>query len=555
MKILKNLIASVLAVMLIFTMAMPVFAEGETNGTITIKNALPDTDYKIYKIFDLTLGSESEPQSYAYTYNTLTASHETDFLTALINDSPFDLVEIPTDSGIYEVTLKQGKKASDIMIFFKAQASNLKAVDNEGVWDESEKTFTFTDLEYAYYYVATESGAAMGIDTIAQDATIEEKSQRPGPVDGVYKAFVNENGDVILGDDGLPIDTNTANCGDVINYVLQIQTRNYSEGKRIMGYVVLDSLGKGLTDFKITKITVDDIIISETIVKTVDPENDQYGSATEIQILWVDDSMKDHIYEDGAILKIYCEATLTVEAMTGPIDQQSFGDYNKNKVKFSWVYDNGETEDGEEHKVATRTYAIGILKTSDKFLYGGPNLLPDEISGVEHLEGAEFELTYEDGNKVPLKEVEREYGVLWYVYDKEGTVTTIKNNSWGEIFIMGLDGDKTYILTETKAPPGYNLLKESKKITPEDFINEIDYGVYYSWDENGNILKSDGQQWPSNGAYFNKMCVPWHVINEAGIELPSTGGIGTTIFYVLGGLLVVCAGVFFITRRRMRTKR
>ena len=41
------------------------------------------------------------------------------------------------------------------------------------------------------------------------------------------------------------------------------------------------------------------------------------------------------------------------------------------------------------------------------------------------------------------------------------------------------------------------------------------------------------------------------VLNNAGAELPSTGGIGTTIFYVLGGVLVVCAGVLLITKRRM----
>ena len=39
--------------------------------------------------------------------------------------------------------------------------------------------------------------------------------------------------------------------------------------------------------------------------------------------------------------------------------------------------------------------------------------------------------------------------------------------------------------------------------------------------------------------------------NKSGAELPSTGGIGTTVFYVLGGLLVVCAGVLLITKRRM----
>ena len=51
----------------------------------------------------------------------------------------------------------------------------------------------------------------------------------------------------------------------------------------------------------------------------------------------------------------------------------------------------------------------------------------------------------------------------------------------------------------------------------------------------------------NNGQYSQTKSVE----NKSGAELPSTGGIGTTVFYVLGGLLVVCAGVLLITKRRM----
>ena len=559
MKIVKNIFASLLAVMLIFVMAVPVLAEGETDGSITITNALPETDYKIYKIFDVTIGSESEPQSYAYTYNTNIgkASHEEEFFTALSESSPFDLVESPTDSGIYEVTLKADMAASDIMIFLKAQADNLVALSNVGVRDDDAKTVTFSGLEYAYYYVATASGAALGIDTSSPDATIEEKSQRPGPVDGVYKVFVDDNGDVILGDDGLPLKTNTANCGDVIKYVLLLKTSNYCEGKRIFSYIATDSLGKGLTDFKVTSITVDDIPVSENFyfINSVDPENEQYGSAVEIDILWSNDSFNIQ-YREGAILKIYCEATLTEDARPGPFDDpsESRDDYNKNKVKFSWKYFNEAIEEGEEYKVTTRTYAIGILKTSDKVVYN-PND-ESEIMGVEHLKDVEFELTNTNGNKVPLKEVGEKGGYTdtWYVYDKEGSAI-IKSNAFGAIYIMGLAGDETYTLTETKALPGYNLLKESKTITPEDIKTSTRSSIEYSWDDNGKLINYIPGMDRFNGVYFTSMCFTLHVINAAGTELPSTGGIGTTIFYVVGGLLVASAGVFFISRKRMHERR
>ena len=564
MKILKNLLASVLVAMMIFTIAIPVLAEGETDGSITITNALPETDYKIYKIFDVTIGSETEPQSYAYTYKKVL--EKDDFLTALMsNDSPFDLMESVTGSGIYEVTLKdvlwESVAEADIMIFLKAQTDNLVALSNVGVRDDDAKTVTFSGLEYAYYYVATASGAALGIDTSSPDATIDEKSQRPGPVDGVYKVFVDDNGDVILGDDGLPQKSKTAYCGEVIKYVLQLQTWNYCEGKKITEFIAYDSLGKGFADFTITKVTLGGSPLSNDKYETeaADPLNIYFDkSAMKISIPWVDDD-ENFLYDDGAVLKIYCEATLTEEASTGPVDNDDYtfeGLRNNNRVKFSWLYNNGETEETEEYSVTTTTYAIGILKDSNTWIYDN-NF--DRV-GLEHLEGAEFELTYEkNGEKVPLKEVrvEDSYHIkTWYVYDIDGSAETtpvIKSNEHGGIYIMGLSGDETYILKETKAPPGYNLLKGEKIISLDDFNNGFRSDIFYCWDGEGNITKYlENSQY--GGIGLPGMSATWHVINEVGAELPSTGGMGTTIFYVVGGLLVIGATVFFITRKRMRER-
>ena len=83
--------------------------------------------------------------------------------------------------------------------------------------------------------------------------------------------------------------------------------------------------------------------------------------------------------------------------------------------------------------------------------------------------------------------------------------------------IFGLDKDSTYYLEETKSPEGYNLLDKEK---------EVALGTTTSID----------------------------VVNEAGSILPSTGGIGTTIFYIIGGVLVVGAGVVLVTRRRMNVQ-
>ena len=96
----------------------------------------------------------------------------------------------------------------------------------------------------------------------------------------------------------------------------------------------------------------------------------------------------------------------------------------------------------------------------------------------------------------------------------------------GKFTITGLDSD-TYYLEEIVAPAGYNLLKDPITVTV------------------GN-----------NGAvsYGNSSTGEVKVLNNTGTELPSTGGIGTTIFYVLGGVLMAGAFVLLVVRKRMRTE-
>ena len=106
----------------------------------------------------------------------------------------------------------------------------------------------------------------------------------------------------------------------------------------------------------------------------------------------------------------------------------------------------------------------------------------------------------------------------------------------GTPVIQGLD-DIDYYLYETKAPAGHNLLSE-----PVHFKISADYnedGSNYN-----SVTVTVGEDAASNTLSTN-------VVNRSGVTLPETGGVGTTIFYVLGGLLVVGAGVVLITRKRM----
>ena len=109
----------------------------------------------------------------------------------------------------------------------------------------------------------------------------------------------------------------------------------------------------------------------------------------------------------------------------------------------------------------------------------------------------------------------------------------------GETSIAGL-GEKTYYLYEIKAPDGYNLLKQPIKyeiIMPEGDMSSTAFPL------NVPSTKVDDVD--------NTLGLYIYISNNAGATLPETGGIGTTLFYVIGGLLVVGAGVLLVTKKRM----
>lgn len=116
----------------------------------------------------------------------------------------------------------------------------------------------------------------------------------------------------------------------------------------------------------------------------------------------------------------------------------------------------------------------------------------------------------------------------------------------GKLIFKGL-GEGTYTLTETFTPAGYNTIEPItftiKFTRPTDEVTTGEEKCSWSisgWDEANNGYNS-------TLGIFNS-----DIVNKSGSTLPSTGGIGTTIFYVIGGILVVGAGILLITKRRMR---
>ena len=196
--------------------------------------------------------------------------------------------------------------------------------------------------------------------------------------------------------------------------------------------------------------------------------------------------------------RITTDTTLTITYNAILNEDVDITNGEKNDTKITW----GDASSTEWDETITKTYQFDILK------YDAND------SAKNPLAGATFQLKDASGNVIKLVKVsDTEYRVA--NGDETGAVDSFTTVASGKIVIKGVDLD-TYTLVETAAPAGYNTLKDPVEVT---------------------VLAT------------NALTV--EVPNASGTELPSTGGIGTTIFYVVGGILVIGAGVVLVSKKRM----
>ena len=210
-------------------------------------------------------------------------------------------------------------------------------------------------------------------------------------------------------------------------------------------------------------------------------------------------------------------------------DNGSIKEENKVYVEFTNDYNTFQGGRTPEKDVDVYSFTLDIYKYTDD------NEQPGYQGDDTHLADAWFQLYKTVNNKTYYATANQvtvgggNYKITGWVEMTgtevpDGAATFVTPES-GKLDIDGLDLG-TYYLRETKAPEGYNLLADPIEIKIED--TAVD------------------------GAAAPIVEIPvQHVENSSGIELPSTGGIGTTIFYTLGGLLAVGAVVLLVTKKRM----
>lgn len=503
MKLMKRILAIICTFVMIISMATGVnavepAAATSTTGSITVTQASAGEEYKAYKILSLESYDE-EAGAYSYKrpggdWDTFIQSNEGQMFFKS-NENGYVTLKSNTDTearklAIYAIGYAQKHNITPTKI---ATASAAKT-DNA--------TVVFDNLELGYYVIESTSGTACNITTALPNATIQDKHDNPS----VNKIIVESgNGTTMKKINGRE---NSVTLGDMVVYKTTI---NVKPGAK--NYVLHDIMNKHLTfnmvahvtdsNGRSLNITGDDsdiVVKPDKFTSTPAPTD---GCTFEL-------SFTEHFYktykEDIDTKKL---TSIDVEYYVLVSEDAPINTAMKNTTYLTYGDKDTKTEESE-----TKTYTYGI----PVFKYTGIDT---------PLADAKFTLSKKaDASETDEIKFNSNGNVYRYDADQKDGNTTLVSPTEGRFEINGLEAG-VYYLKETEAPKGYNKIQKSIKI-------EIL--------ENGSI-KVDN----------NAITGDVKVQNNTGSLLPSTGGMGTTLIYVVGSILVLASGIVLFSKRKEGT--
>lgn len=515
MKLMKRILAIVCTFVMIISMATGVNAVDNTSaaaatqpkGSITLENAVVGDEYKVYKI--LTLESYVKDKAYSYKRNGdgwdkfINSTQGTQFFES--NENGYVKLKSTADNdtaarkiAIYAIGFAQANRDT---------VTPTKTVRAEATSKTETTKVVFNDLELGYYVVESTSGTACAITTTDPDATIKDKHDNPS----VNKII--EHGGVVKDNHKM----NSVNLGETVYFETTI---NVKPGAK--NYVLHDTMDSNLENFFVYEVycNLPNSKNQNTSLATTGAENEKMvnvrpgafnsekptdGCTFELSFTNLFYTTYRQQIDRGELTKIYVKYYATV-GNKAPINTAM-----KNTTYLTYGENNLETDKSE-----TETYTYGI----PVFKYTGTNTpLADAKFILSKVENA----TEADAIKFTSN------GAFYrYTIDPTngGGNTTLVSPTEGRFEIQGLEAG-TYYLKETEAPKGYNKIQKSIKI---------------------EILE-DGSIKVDNNAITGDV----RVQNNTGSILPSTGGMGTTLIYVVGSILVLASGIVLFSKRKEGT--
>ena len=523
MKLKKKIVSVLLAAVMVLAMCVPAMA-------YTITGPENDHTYEVYQIFK----------------GTLTGNVLSDIKWGKNAKGQTEGDVVP-DSVLKELENLNGKNDTDKLNAI-AKYADLDALKKFG---EVSKTAALNNVPAGYYLIKDKNGSFTGKDDaytkyivkIVNDVTIVPKSEKPSVEKKVQENVKSDNTTGGYGDKYN--DTADYNIGDDVPFRLYgkvIDMSEYKTYKYIFHDTCADSLD--INDNVAVYYSADKAGTSKVAIDSGLYKVDRTNHTLTVSF----DDLKQvknnsAVISTGYIIVEYT-AKLNSDAAIGQGTVGSSGNGNVNEVYLEYSNNpnqggEGETGKTPKDKVIVFTYELDVTKVDG----ADPNT---------KLENAEFVLYRGSGENIEYAKVDTTNSKVtgWTTNKNEASV--LKSDSNGLFSVIGLD-DGIYYLEETKAPSGYNTLPEPVKV-------EIKADTSNGQNGDGQVTElkkievkvKDGAKTSGNAVNGT---VGVTVENNSGSTLPETGGIGTTIFYVVGVILMLGAGVLLVTKKRMSSNR
>lgn len=496
MKRMKKMMALALAMVMVFAMSITSLAAGD--NSITVDNAKKGETYKIYKMLDLSVHVNEETTDEKDAYDGFSYTFNDEWKEFWTTGTGKDYIDTNSVGDKTYVVWKSDKADAESMVTFGKEAAawakdnNLTALSSITV-DENNAA-EFKGLENGYYMITSTYGTAVTIGSTPNNAnqTIKEKN----PENTVEKQVKEE---LERNESGNSFGTeNDAQVGDTVTFRSKVDII-----KNTINVAYHDTMTDGLTFSGADSVVV---YTDEAYENVFDTEN------YEVVVPGDGDETFKVTFENDYVTELDEDVTLYIK-YTAVLNNNAVVDKEElNTPSVTWG------DDGKATNEPTKTYThkFEIKK------YDGAD------ADQNWLAGAKFQLYTQETEGTALTLAVNEAGNIYRVVNDseelpEGFTLTAKNEivtlATENIAIEGVDSDD-YWLEETEAPIGYNKLEARVKV------------------------QVDAE---------NNLVAP--IENMSGTMLPSTGGMGTTMLYIVGGVLVLAAVVLMVMKNRTRTEK
>lgn len=507
-KAMKKLMAALLAVAMVCAMAIPAFAaKGEPVTSSGV--SLTKHEFEAYQIFSAKLDSGK-----------LT---DVTWGEGVKGDDLLVALKTATTLGDFSKCSTPSDVAKELEGFTTEQATKFAAFVANGYLATTKIAGTGTiELPSAGYYLIKDvtevegeydaSNLTLLLVSGAETVTPQVKTDIPT----LQKKVKDKNDSAGTTTDWQ--DSADYDIGDIIPYQLTATLGNVSNFDTY--YVKFVDTMEHLTYYNITSVKVGDKTLS------AGDYTSNWDSANKKLTVSIDD-VKKHGATNGSTITVEYTATLDADAVIG-----SIGNPNEAYLVFS----NNPNGDGkgktapDKNIVFTYKVVANKVDQDNKPLTGAAFALYKKLPAVPNPEDGTSYIMEGNDAYAPVKELN--VGANGEVEDKE--LTTFE---W-----TGID-DGEYMIKEIITPAGYN------SIEPIKFTVTADHQIEAADPKLTELTGGD----KFTGA-VSTGALTANIQNRMGSTLPGTGGIGTTIFYVVGGGLMVAAAILLITKKRMENR-